>query len=102
MEEPLTETGMVSGKDQELGCGHAEFVAPVCHPSGNGEGWVEPQTWSWGRCPGWRDAFGSHQHLNEDKNCVFGTSAPPTPPHPALGWPWGGLRKCPGDPRMNP
>ena len=32
------ETGTGSGEDQELGCGPAEFVAPVCCPSDNGKG----------------------------------------------------------------
>lgn len=51
-----------------------------------------------GKCPGWREAFGSHQHLDEDKNCVFGIFVPlfPSLQHQ------GGLGEHPGDPQINP
>lgn len=39
MEEPVTETGIVSGEDRALGDGCAEFLA-INHPKSNGERWV--------------------------------------------------------------
>lgn len=85
MEKPLTERGMLWEEDQELVCGRAEFAAPICHPVAMGmDGWRLTSRVG-GRCPGWRDPFGNHQYLSEDKNPVFGTFVPSLPLTQVLG-----------------
>lgn len=65
------------------------------------EGWVQTRVWRPGRCPGWRDAFGSRQCLDKDKNHVFGTSSAFFPSS-STGLVLGRPQECPGDPRMHP
>lgn len=70
---------MVSGEDQELGHDQAEPGASICHHHSNREAVGGDSDLESGECPGWTDTFGSHQHLDEDNNCVFGTFVSPLP-----------------------